>query len=268
MTTITSCLNCDEVLTQKFCPNCGQRSDTHRISFKNFIFHDLLHGTFHIEKGMLFTARQAIFCPGKAALDYISGKRKRYYNVFYFILIVIGLNLFLSHFHSQTEVLLGREVTPDPPFLNEASKKLDKILDQSKLIICLFVPIAALNSKLLFRRKHLNLAEHSIISGMILLGMSLISLIGNIVFSLDLVIRFNDTFMAFYGNTVIALIVICILHGYINAFGTDYSKIGTAYRIGLFVALLAIECYILLLLAIGIVTGWQFYTVNIVGLFG
>lgn len=68
------CLNCDKVLTDQFCSGCGQKADTHRISFKNFISHDVLHGTFHLEKGMLFTAKQALVRPGQAALDYISGK--------------------------------------------------------------------------------------------------------------------------------------------------------------------------------------------------
>lgn len=266
--TITNCLNCDKELTDKFCAGCGQKSDTHRISFRNFIFHDLLHGTFHIERGMLFTAKQALRAPGQAALEYLSGKRKRYYNVFYFILIAIGLNIFLSHFHNQMEISLGRPVVPAPPFLNEASKKLDQILDQSKIIIGLFVPFAALNAYILFRRKKLNLTEHCIISGMILLGMSLISLMGNVVFTLDLLIEFHGTFHAIYGNTVIALILFQIVHGYYNAFGKDYSKWGITYRIILLFMLLALESYILLLFAVGVVTEWQFYTVNIVGLFG
>src|SRR5690606_21269807 len=78
----TNCLNCGKQLTDKFCSGCGQKSDTHRISFKHFIAHDVLHGTFHIEKGILFTAKEALVRPGKAALDYIAGKRIKYYNVF------------------------------------------------------------------------------------------------------------------------------------------------------------------------------------------
>lgn len=266
--TTHNCLNCERGLSENFCSNCGQKSDTHRISFGNFFFHDVLHGTFHIEKGMLFTARQALFCPGKAALEYISGKRKPYYNVFYFILIAVGLSIFLGHFHDQMELNLGRAVRPDPPFLNKASEKLDKILDQSKIIICLFVPFAALNSRILFRRKHLNLAEHCIVSGMVLLGMSLITLLANIVFTLDLIVEFNDVVATVYGNGVIALIIGYIVYAYINAFAANYSKIGMAYRLLLFFALFALEVWLLLLLAVGLVTDWQFYTVNIVGLFG
>jgi len=64
------CLNCGKRVTDKFCSSCGQKTDTHRITFKNFISHDLLHGTFHLEKGIVFTAKEALLRPGKAALDY------------------------------------------------------------------------------------------------------------------------------------------------------------------------------------------------------
>jgi hypothetical protein len=96
-----NCLNCGNELNDRYCSHCGQKSDTHRISFKNFIFHDLLHGTFHIEKGIIFTAKQALLRPGKAALDYISGKRKPYYNVFLLVILTIGLLIFLRHFYNE-----------------------------------------------------------------------------------------------------------------------------------------------------------------------
>ncbi len=266
--TSTTCLNCDKLLVDAFCSRCGQKADTHRITFKNFILHDLLHGTFHIERGILFTAKEALIRPGKAALDYISGKRKRYYNVFYLILITVGSIIFIAHLFDILETSLGRESAPNTPLLNEASIKLDKILAQSKLIICLFVPFGALNSYILFRRKRLNYTEHAIISGMILLGMLLISLLGNILFYANLIVEFNDTFASVFSYTITSLIVLHIGFGYYNAFRTDYSRMQMTYRIALFYVMLCFEIILLFWIAIGIVTDWQFYAVNIVGLFG
>lgn len=70
------CLNCGKEVSDKYCSGCGQKTDTHRISFKNFIFHDVLHGTFHLERGIFFTAKESLLRPGKAALDYIAGSEK------------------------------------------------------------------------------------------------------------------------------------------------------------------------------------------------
>jgi hypothetical protein len=180
--TSKNCLNCGKELTDKFCSGCGQKADTHRITFRHFIAHDVLHGTLHLEKGILFTAKQALIRPGQAALDYISGKRKRYYNVFYLILLTIGVMLFTrnieDYFYGS-----GGEVVPDKVYLNEASKKMDQLFSQkSKIILLLFVPLSAFNGFVLFRRRKLNLSEHFILSGMILLGLLLLTTFANIYF--------------------------------------------------------------------------------------
>lgn len=258
------CLNCGNELSDKFCSGCGQKSDTHRITFKNFIFHDVLHGTFHIEKGILFTARQAIIRPGKAALDYISGKRKPYYNVFLLILLTIGLMLFLRHYYAELLIAQGRGTIKDVSNLNEASRKMDYIFAQkSKIVIFLFVPFAALNSFIVFRRKHLNLSEHSIVAGLILLGILLISTLGNAIFYFDLLVEFSNGFADFISVFITGLTFLYIGFGYFNAFGADYTKWGFAFRILLFFILLFIEMVISLFVTVGFITNWDFGDITI-----
>lgn len=257
--TKTNCLNCGKVVSDKFCSGCGQKADTHRINFKNFIFHDVLHGTFHIDKGILFTAKQALTRPGKAALDYIAGKRKPFYNVFYLILITIALMLFTRHIgdslNNQDDT-----ITQSKEYINEASRKIDELFDQkNKIIIFLFVPFAALNSFILFRRKKLNLSEHAIIAGMILLGILLIATFSNILFwfkslhQIGLVISLLVT----------ALIFLQIAFGYFNAFGDDYSKFEITSRIFLFFLLIGLELLFLTWLLVGFVTNWKFGEIQI-----
>lgn len=258
-----NCLNCEKELIDQFCSGCGQKSDTHRITFKNFIFHDVLHGTFHIEKGILFTAKQALTRPGKATLDYISGKRKPYYNVFYLVLIVFGLIIFLGHLFDEIDLMLGGKLEPEPTHINEASRKLARIFDHSKIIIFLFVPFAALNSFILFRRKKLNLSEHAILSGMLLLGMLLISLIGNILFYANFIIEFSPTFSAIFSWTITSLIILYVGYGYFNAFRKEYTILGIAYRILLFFIMLVFEMLVLLFITIGFVTNWKFGLITI-----
>lgn len=262
--TTKNCLNCEKELIDKYCYGCGQKADTHRITFKNFIFHDVLHGTFHFEKGMLFTAKQSLIRPGKSALDYISGKRIRYYNVFYLTLITFGLLLFIRHFLENVDLNEVGEVIPKKPSLNEASEKMEEIFSQkSKIIIFLFVPLAALNSLFLFKSKKLNLSEHAVLAGMILLGMLLIALFGNLFFYLDVLFPFGDTFSAVMSWVVMILITGHIGYGYYNAFGNDYTKFGIAYRIVLFYALICIEILVLFLMVWGLLTHWEFGVVRV-----
>jgi uncharacterized protein DUF3667 len=264
--TSKNCLNCEKELTDNFCSRCGQKADTHRITLKNFIFHDVLHGTLHIEKGILFTAKQALLCPGKAALNYISGRRKRYYNVFYLILITFGLILFLRHFYEELTISKGAVILDD--YNNEASKTVNEtIYQKSKFIVLLFIPLVALNSLTLFRRKKLNLSEHFIISGMVLLGMLLISAIGNLLFFLTLIID-SDVLANIIGIVTTTLIIFQVIYGYYNAFGTDYSKLGIAYRIVLFFVLFGLEVVILANILVGFVTDWKFDKEVILSPFG
>lgn len=260
--TNTNCLNCGKVLTDKFCSGCGQKADTHRITFKNFILHDVLHGTFHLDKGILFTAIQALTRPGKASLEYIAGKRKPFYNVFYLILITIGLIIFFNHYYDVIKMAQGEIIKPEK-YLNEASRKIDQIFtEKSKILILLFVPFAALNSFILFKRKKLNLSEHAIIAGMILLGMLLLSLLGHILFYLRLIIDSNALGVTINYLTI-SLIFFLIGYGYYNAFGSDYSKWKMTYKILLFFIMLSIEICILIFILIGIVTDWKMGTVRI-----
>lgn len=256
-----NCLNCGNKLTDKYCSGCGQEADIHRITFKNFIFHDILHGTFHIERGMVFTAKEALIRPGKAALDYISGKRKRYYNVFYLILITIALMLFTRHvndlFADKNQI---DEVVKTKSYINDASRRIDEIFDQkNKIIIFLFVPLAALNSFILFRRKKLNPSEHSIIAGMILLGILLISTLSNILFWFKLVHQIGYVISLL----ATALIIFYTGYGYFNAFSADYSKQGFAYRIALFFVFICLEILLLAWVLVGVVTSWEFGEIQI-----
>lgn len=257
-----NCLNCGKILTDKFCSGCGQKADTHRITFKNFIFHDLLHGTFHIERGILFTAKQALTRPGKAALDYISGKRKQYYNVFYFILLTFGVMLFIRHFYDGLIMEHGEKLVDDAPKIDEASKRVNNMIYQnSKYILLLFVPLGAINSFLLFKRKKLNLTEHAIISGVILLGCLLISTFGHILFFLNLV--FKD-FVAVIVNVLTPTIIFFYIgFTYYNAFSENYTRLGILYRIVLFYVLLCLELIIFTFILIGIATDWKMGTVVI-----
>lgn len=259
-TTSTTCLNCGKHLEDKFCSGCGQKADTHRITFKNFIFHDVLHGTFHIDKGILFTAKQALFRPGQAALDYIAGKRKRYYNIFYLILITIAVIFFLRNIdHYFVDV--PEVAAESKKYVNEASRKLDQfITSKSKLILFLFVPLAALNSFILFRKKRLNLSEHCIIAGMVLLGILLISALAHLYFPINNLLNLSNTNAS---NTIIAITLLYMSFAYYNAFHDQYSKLGLVLRIALYFLFLFSEIFLLFMFSYGYVTHWKFGEIQV-----
>ncbi len=75
---MTKCANCETVLqaSDKFCPNCGQKNNSGKITLWDFL-KELLDTVFIVESRTFKTAA-ALFIPGKLTKDYFEGKRQRY----------------------------------------------------------------------------------------------------------------------------------------------------------------------------------------------
>src|SRR5690606_23371508 len=111
-------------------------------------------------------------------------------------------------------------------------KTLDEIFShKSKIILFLFVPFAALNSFILFRKKKWNFSEHVILSGMILLGILLLSIVSNLVFQANQILGMNYTVLSWI---VTAIILIYTGYAYYNAFAAEYSKLWISFLIILY----------------------------------
>lgn len=229
------CLNCAEPIAKNFCPNCGQKTDTHRITFKHFIAHDLIHGVWHIEKGLFFTLKEAVTRPGQAALDYIRGKRIQYYNVFYLALLLLAVNAFLLHWYRNIQYA-GKTVA--------ANEINDFLSSYSKIFILSIVPLLAFNANWIFRRIRLNSAEHLIVSGMALLGLLITTAI---YFASGILAEWSDVgFFGLISITILFLIPIAPLWTYLNAFGKNYSVWGISWRIFLLLCLNLVEMVLIL----------------------
>lgn len=152
MTQVSTCLNCGENIAKKFCPNCGQKSEIHRLSLLHFLTHDIIHGFWHIDKGILFTVKELFIRPGFAAQDYIKGKRVKYFSFFTLLLLVIGAVLFANHYlDSDREFVV----------ITNSGKRLDtEIVSNLKFILLAYIPILAFVSLVFFRRLKLWFSEH------------------------------------------------------------------------------------------------------------
>lgn len=208
--------------SEKFCSNCGQKTDTHRINFKHFIFHDILHGIWHFEKGILFTIKEAFTRPGQAAADYISGKRIKYYNVFYLNLLIIGLNIYFSHVLEKLDAKYNTEVSE--VVTNIAQSKLSAFMeDYSKILIFCLIPLFSFNAYLIFRKAKYNLSEHFILSGIVILGIMCITTVGNLFYLFDY--TQNLQIISKTANVITPItILVYIYYSYYDAFKKIYSK--------------------------------------------
>lgn len=156
----THCLNCQASLTGKFCANCGQKADTHRLSLKHFFLHDMVHGLWHLEKGMLFSLKGILLRPGKTARNYIAGKRVGHFNIVTLLLLLLGMTFFLLSFNPHPR---GAQET-GPNAVN------DWVHHNAKWLLLSFIPIMASWSSLFYRKGRYNYAEHLLINSYFFAG--------------------------------------------------------------------------------------------------
>lgn len=71
------CLNCGKIVTDKYCPNCGQENTVSRKSF-SYLFTHFVEDFTHYDNAFWKTIKYLLFRPSRLTREYLEGKRKRY----------------------------------------------------------------------------------------------------------------------------------------------------------------------------------------------
>ena len=72
-----TCLNCNFVVENKYCPNCGQENTETRQSF-HYLFTHFIEDLTHYDGSFWKTIKALLFRPGRLTKEYLEGKRKKY----------------------------------------------------------------------------------------------------------------------------------------------------------------------------------------------
>ena len=65
------------------------------------LWHDIQHGLFHFDNGVLYTAKQLFTRPGNSIREYIDGKRVRHFKPISLVILLATVYGFLYHTLSQ-----------------------------------------------------------------------------------------------------------------------------------------------------------------------
>jgi hypothetical protein len=147
--TPAACKNCDSPLLAnwRYCADCGQKAAIPRLTMHE-IGHETLHALLHVDRSVVSLIRALALRPGRVALDYVSGRRKRYYGPFAFLVICVAIA-------SATIALTGfAAVTSDVP-----NAVADFLQHHVNLLFFAQVPILAAACRLLTPRGPFNYAE-------------------------------------------------------------------------------------------------------------
>ena len=109
-----SCLNCGATLRtdQNFCPLCGQKTDTGRLTIRQ-LAKDFLVMISKVEKGLVRLLKGLTFRPGNVAIEYIEGKRKKYFSPLAFMTVCIALTVVINNWVKPWST----KIEPDPTVL-------------------------------------------------------------------------------------------------------------------------------------------------------
>ena len=150
------CLNCDGVLDgqARFCPTCGQRTDTGRLLFGD-VWRDLMHSFVNIERSPFAFAGALILRPGVVAREFVEGKRRRYYGPFATLAVMVSLTALVinvSGFRVMGSDGLGASAE-------------DLLQRHFNFVILAQLPLLGVCGRLVFWQARLNLFEHMVLVG-------------------------------------------------------------------------------------------------------
>lgn len=162
----TNCINCGYERIGIFCSQCGQKEE-HRYTVGH-VLHELVHVFTHADKGIFSFARNIIYKPGTIALDMVEGKRKRYFNLFQYLLLIVGLVTFIMVKMDFMSAMMKNINTANNTQMSsnlaavqqETGQLLQKYMNIFQMML---IPVYAFFTWLIFGRKKYNYAEHIVL---------------------------------------------------------------------------------------------------------
>lgn len=161
---LTTCKNCGNHFAGRYCNHCGQRSDTHRITW-HYVWHEIPHSVWHVDKGILFTLKELFTRPGYTIREFLNGKRVNHYRPLALILLLGAVLIFLVNVLDVHVSERMSELTGSQPEQSQAlrsfQKDLNGFMEHNQHLMTLFmIPITAFFMWRMFRKRSLNYPEH------------------------------------------------------------------------------------------------------------
>ena len=157
---LVTCKNCGQTYSGHYCNNCGQPAATHKLNL-HFIWHDIQHGFFHFDNGVLYTAKELFTRPGSSIREFIEGKRIKHFKPISLVIILATLYGVLRHlFHFS---ILDKKAVSEIQGVEYESLN-EWISHHYYWIILLAIPMFSIASYLVFRKQRYNFIEHFVLN--------------------------------------------------------------------------------------------------------
>jgi hypothetical protein len=237
------CKNCGSQVSGNFCSSCGQRADIHKLNM-HFILHDLQHGLFHFDKGVLYTTKQLLTRPGHTIREFLEGKRVRHFQPLSFVIVLATFYGLLWHY-LVFDRLHASLIEPRDDITGASRKIITWITEHFAVDSLILIITSTLVSYVIFKKRKFNLAEYLVLNTYL---MGLFLIVSLLIFPIVYIFGIAATLQYGIAQQVFLLILMCWCYA---QFFNNTSK---AKIIGL--TLVAFFITSLLNLAIGYFASW------------
>jgi hypothetical protein len=151
------CKNCHHTFAGNYCNNCGQPAATHKINL-HFLWHDIQHGLFHFDKGVLYSLKELFTRPGHSVREFIEGKRIKHFKPVSLVIVLATLYSILYHYFNINI------------FPHTKNSNLDNIqinhffADHFSWITIAEIPIYTVGTYIVFRKQGYNFMEFFVLN--------------------------------------------------------------------------------------------------------
>jgi len=161
---MVECKNCGHEFEGNYCNNCGQLAATHRLNFK-FLWHDIQHGLFHFDNGLLHSLGHLCMHPGYTIQEYVKGKRIGHFKPLSMVVVLATVYGLLKHFFVD-EVKEPAKILINDKSINSSTINavFGWVNSHEAMMALLVVPIYALASFLAYRKEKYNYVEHLVLN--------------------------------------------------------------------------------------------------------
>ena len=218
-----TCKNCDNQFQGNFCNNCGQTAHTHAINW-HYVIHEVQHGVFHVDKGILYTSRQLFTRPGNAIRDFIEGRRVKHFKPVAMVFLLGTIYGVLYHYLELN--LLRMQDTES----TESTKKMLEGINEwmsshYALFVLIAIPLFAVGSFLVFRKRGYNFIEHMVLNCFVAAQKIILQL-----FLLPFVYIYANTPNIIIISVITALSDFCLTFWVYSTFFKQYSRINSFFK--------------------------------------
>lgn len=178
-----TCKNCLRDFDGKYCPHCGQKADTERITYHS-LAHEIPHSIFHIDKGIFFTMKELFVRPAPSMREYMAGRRVKHFKPLAYVLILTAVTTFASHLVDGYLLKKGVEstISVEPSLLNKVLANTSHFFDKYPSFFYFFmIPVVSLLTWLFFRKSSYNYWENVILNTYLTAQFNLLLLVATLL---------------------------------------------------------------------------------------